>query len=208
MFKQHKFVFNDVFVHLMEIQHFPWEQYLAILNQEEKERLSRFIPERRKKEYVATRFLKEQIFPKTTITYNENGAPQLCNDIYISISHTHNYVGIAYCKTHPVGFDLELIREKVHRVKSKFLHTEESKTLAVDDTETLIKIWSGKEALFKLMGKENVIFGEDLCLFTIENDLWRGQVYHENHTFEVKMRIFAQNDLVIAINTENVQKQK
>lgn len=206
--EQSEYVFGETHISIMKIDDFLWQEHISILNRQEAERLQRFIPARRKKEFVATRFLKEQLFPNTTITYNEVGAPQLSSGDFISISHTVDYVGMAYCKTHSVGFDLELIREKVHRVKDKFLHKMEYHQLDTNNTEILIKIWSGKEALFKLMGKENIIFGENLLILPNQNKHWRGQVFIENAIFNVGMAIFTQGELVIAVNTEDVQKSK
>jgi len=206
MFNEKKFVFGDVHIHIIELSDFVEENYLHLLNEQEKKRFETFILPKRRKEFVATRFLKEQLFPGAQIQYNALGAPFLDNSIHISISHSPNHVGIAFCKTHKIGFDLEQIRDKVHRIKHKFLHEEEYKNVDTEDTETLIKIWSGKEALFKLAGVENVPFATDLMVLPIENNIWRGQILHDEICSSLKMAIFTQNDYVISINLTDVQE--
>jgi phosphopantetheinyl transferase len=206
MFNEREFVFGDIHIHIIELSDFYEDKYLHLLNEHETKRLADFILPKRKKEFVATRFLKEQLFPGTQIQYNELGAPFLDNSTHISISHSPNHVGIAHCKTHKIGFDLEQIRDKVHRIKHKFLHQEEYQKVDTEDTETLIKIWSGKEALFKLAGLENVTFATDLIVLPIESEHWQGQIIRDGICYFLKMAIFTQDDYVISINLSDVQE--
>lgn len=205
MFVQQAFCFGEVKLHILELEAFQEEAYVHVLTDIEKKRLSDFVLPKRKKEFIAVRYLKEQLFPGRAICYNALGAPYLEGGPFISISHTTSCVGIAYCTSFPVGFDLEEIRDKVQRIKDKFLHAEEIRLLDTSHTETLIKLWSGKEALYKLFGMENIIFAEQLRIVA-QNTAWEGHIYHNKESFSVKMNIFTRKDCVIAINTSDVQK--
>ena len=56
--------------------------------------LTKFKTEKRKKEFLASRLLVQEISQNTIITYNEFGAPELDNGKYISISHSKEMVAI------------------------------------------------------------------------------------------------------------------
>ena len=56
--------------------------------------LTKFKTEKRKKEFLASRLLVQEISQNTIITYNEFGAPVLDNGKYISISHSKEMVAI------------------------------------------------------------------------------------------------------------------
>ena len=62
--------------------------------------------EKRKREYLASRFLLQLIDPEAKISYNSFGAPQLDNKQFISISHSKNIVAIIVSK-YKVGLDVE-----------------------------------------------------------------------------------------------------
>ena len=83
---------------------------------------SKFKSEKRKKEFLACRWLLNAINPKITITYNKFGAPELDNGEHISISHSRNLVAIIISKT-KVGLDIEQIRNNPLKLSLKFIST-------------------------------------------------------------------------------------
>jgi len=206
MFIRKSYTFGSVEIHILYFGEFDPTEFLHFLNQEEKKRVDGFLLGKRKREFIATRMIKDEVLPNSLIEYTELGSPFIKNGPFISISHAPGVAGIAICKDFRVGFDLEPIREKVQRIKSKFLHQQEYLNCDTEDTETLIKIWSGKEALFKLACREEVIFAEDLLLKPIDTDNWKGKIRQPKGEFEVEMHIFTQNDLVISVNTSDVQR--
>lgn len=206
MFTPKSYQFGAVEIHTLHFGEFEPNDYLHILNENEKKRVEGFLLAKRKREFIATRLIKEEILPNTTILYTQMGSPFVENGPFISISHAPGVAGIAICKDFRIGFDLEPIREKVQRIKHKFLHKQEYLDCDTEDTETLIKIWSGKEALFKLACREEVIFADDLQLKPIDSDHWTGSIHQPEGWIEAKMRIFTQNELVISVNTSDVQR--
>ena len=58
---------------------------------------------------------------------------------------------------------IETERAQIHRIAHKFLHESEA-TWASGDGEKLTKIWTAKEALYKLHGRTQLIFAEQLVI--------------------------------------------
>ena len=206
MFTYKSYIFGNVKVYTIEFGEFDPTPHIEVLNEEEKIRVNRFVLGKRQREFVATRILKEKILPKSTILYNSLGAPYIENGPYISISHSPTIAGIAVCENHPIGFDLEPIREKVQRIKTKFLHPHEYKTSDTEDTETLIKLWSGKEALYKLACREEVIFAEDLLITQVEQTNWLGYINQPDGVYKTEMCIFTEKETVVSVTTSDVQR--
>ena len=119
------FEFNDVKVYTMSYMDFNPLDYLDNLTELEKERFFTFKHIQRKREFVATRVLRHQVFGFEHIHYDEVGAPYINQEGYISISHTKNLVGFALCKKFKIGFDLEHIQNKITNIKHKFLSEKE-----------------------------------------------------------------------------------
>lgn len=119
----------------------------------------------RKREWISSRLLLEEIAPTNSISYNSYGAPQLSNGHAISISHSLNYCCILISKKR-AAIDLELITTKAAKLSAKFIHLEEQ-ALISENAEQCTLIWCAKECLFKLHQKGNLIFKEDLRIHCI-----------------------------------------
>jgi|TARA_B110000467_G_C18307992_1_gene476016 4'-phosphopantetheinyl transferase len=122
--------------------------------------------EKRKKEWICTRLLLQEIASNTTISYNEFGAPILSNGKAISITHSKDYCCLLI-SPQKASIDIEFISEKVHRLKNQFISKEEEKLITQNDISTLI--WCAKECLFKLYQKGNLIFKEDLKVLQLQD---------------------------------------
>lgn len=202
MFRTEKINFGEVNVHLLYYTDFNINDYLSCLLPEEIERLNEFSSETRKKEFLATRYLRTQLVGKTPVLYSDIGAPYLSSGDYISISHAKEVVGIASCPSFPIGFDLEPIHEKVLRVKHKFLHPSELVGFDVDDVTELIKIWSAKEALYKLSGSKGLHFTRDLIVEKINATEWKGKILEEITEKTVHLSIQQISNFIVSISTQ------
>ena len=134
-----------------------------VLNQEELVRFNSFKSTKRKREFVATRKLKNEIIGSEAVFYNEDGRPMTKSFPNLSFSHSSNVCALAFADT-SIGLDLEPIDEKVMRVRDKFLSNRERTEFDINDTETMIRIWSAKEALYKLAPQKGLIFSSDLII--------------------------------------------
>ena len=98
------------------------------------------------------------------ILYDEHGKPYIVDsDEAISISHSGDLVAIVIEPVKKTGIDIERIREKIHRIASKFMSAEELAEIGeISITEKLITCWCAKEALYKLYGKGSLQFSENI----------------------------------------------
>jgi 4'-phosphopantetheinyl transferase len=120
---------------------------------------------KRELEKKASAYLLEKMFNnRCELVYSEEGKPSLKGEgCHISISHSHDKLVILSNKRSATGVDIELIRDKVLKIKDKFLSNEELKA-ADDNVEKLIIYWAAKEALYKLYGLKEVEFAKHLYI--------------------------------------------
>ena len=124
-----------------------------------------FNTEKRKKEWLASRLLLNEINPNYSISYNAFGAPELNNGSNISISHSKGLVAIIISQQQ-VGLDIEEISEKAIRISAKFVSTNNLNALTA---EKATLIWCCKEAVFKWHQKGEVDFIADIKLHPFES---------------------------------------
>lgn len=129
--------------------------------------LSAFSGEGRKREWLSVRMLlRELCGEEKQICYHPSGRPYLADHSYqISISHTQGYVAVALHDSSSVGVDIEKRGDRVCRVRRKFMQTEEDSAVPTDEASSalyLLLCWSAKEAIYKVMGREDVELKEHI----------------------------------------------
>jgi 4'-phosphopantetheinyl transferase len=123
----------------------------------------------RKQESLAARLALKHLLKKHGYNYHEIykdefGKPHLKDHkIQISISHTKGYGAAAINLIGPVGIDIEYHRDQIRRISKKFLHPSEFEWTN-DHIGNLTKVWCAKEALYKLHGRTQLIFAEQLII--------------------------------------------
>lgn len=123
---------------------------------------------KRKHEWLSVRvLLKALCGEEKEIAYYSSGRPYLKDGSrYISISHTRGYVAVALHSSCEVGMDIEQYGTRVRKVASRFIRSDEEPAMMEgDEVYALLLHWSAKEALFKLMGVEEVDFIRHLRIF-------------------------------------------
>src|SRR6187549_158058 len=119
-------------------------------------------------QHLAGRFLLQFLFPDFPyhlIQVADTRKPYLPNEEYhFSISHCGDYAAVIVSKDHRVGIDIELVTEKVERIKHKFLSAEELNNIqhTTHNTQYLTLLWSCKEAVFKWYGNGGVDFKDNI----------------------------------------------
>ncbi len=206
-FKQETHHIGPVSIHLLFYDSFEPSDYLDHLTEQETERYFSFTHIKRKMEFVATRILRHRLFGFTHIHYNEVGAPYIEDEGFISISHAKGVVGIAFCKGFTIGLDLEKIDSRMVKLSPKFLSTLESETLDTTSPAEMTKVWSGKEALYKIAGRKGIIFSTELHLSPLSENLWSGRIYHGKIVVHTEISIFTIKDLVVSVNTKALRSQ-
>ena len=162
--------------------------------------------EKRQREYAAVRYLLCSQGLKGGLFY-EDEVPKLTNGTHISISHSHDWVGVAYCDAHPIGMDLEFIQEKVARVYEKYVHEDERELFPNSDLQKATLLWSFKETIFKLMRQPGLLFSEDICVFQDAVGQFVARVSAETGIFEVPLGHQLIEQYVLTFNAGDVQKQ-
>jgi 4'-phosphopantetheinyl transferase len=123
----------------------------------------------RKKEWLATRALLNELTGESTlIQYHNDGRPYLTNNQFnISISHSNGFVAVLLHSLFMPGIDIELLNRQVGKVASRFLSPEE---LAVCNEKTELSNhrkllhWCAKEAIFKMIAFTNIEFSTDILI--------------------------------------------
>ncbi len=119
-----------------------------------------------------TYFLLNIVFNEPVdVEYTSLGKPFIKGrKSHISISHSHDKLAIIVDSKAETGIDIELIRDKVLKIKNKFLSKSELIS-ANDNIEKLIIYWSCKETLYKIYGLKEVEFIANLRVedFILEN---------------------------------------
>lgn len=197
---------NSTVIHFLEYDDFDPNEYLDKLTQLELERLRMFKHIKRQREFVATRLLRHNLFGFEHIHYDNHGAPYIEHEGYISISHSKNKVAIALNKDYRIGVDLEPHRMNILNVAHKFLSSDELRTFDCTDPIVVTKIWSAKEAMYKLAGRKKILFSTELLL-NMRNDEWIGLIDNYDHELLVKLDIFDIDNTIITINSQEIEKR-
>ena len=136
-----------------------------------------------KEYFLAVRKLLENEDPELTIDYDLKGKPFLNKQKGISISHSNEIVAIGISNEIDFGIDIQFKTDKVFKIQSKFLSQMESKFFEKkNDLESLIKVWSAKESIYKALGKEGVSFSKDLEIDAVnDKDLFRAGYYKKDN---------------------------
>lgn len=130
-------------------------------------------------QHLAGRFLLQFLapdFPYELIRIADTRKPFLANDAYhFSISHCGDFAAAIVSRDQRVGIDVEIAREKVIRIREKFLSPDELEMAGIGDAmgddegkekfyPMLTLLWSVKESVFKWSGEGGIDFREHIRL--------------------------------------------
>ena len=135
------------------------------------------------------------------VIYDSVGKPFIENsDFHISVSHSGNYA-MAIKSNRRCGVDIEHQSDKAHRVRAKFMSKPEMAFADTVDSELISRFtWSAKEAMYKAMGVEGVIFAEEMGLsdFDFEKCTAKGRFCFENETADFQIHFYQHPEFVAA----------
>ena len=141
-------------------------------------KLDQIKSQKRKLEILAVRALLKEMCGNIKLSYNKFGAPILNNN-KISISHSKQLVAIIVSEL-KTGIDIEIISERVLKVKNKFLSSSDN----IDDSqEDLTIAWSTKECIFKWHQKGNLNFKDDILIKSINHSSKTIEVFFDENLF-------------------------
>ncbi|WP_164111501.1 MULTISPECIES: 4'-phosphopantetheinyl transferase family protein [Sphingobacterium] len=139
------------------------------LDEEEQNRLQNLSKGKRTLHWLATRVLLRYLLQTDEFIYcpsDKNGKPYLPHYPYkISLTHSFDYAGVMLSTKGECGMDLEIVKDKVLRIKDKFLKPQEMSFIQSDnDILQLYACWCAKEAVYKLQGNKGVSFLQDMTI--------------------------------------------
>jgi len=140
------------------------DELQSLLNYDIEQKLDAFKLSKRKKEYLCSRILLNNIFNRcVNVKYDKFGKAYIKDsDWHISISHSGQFVTVARSKN-KVGIDIEKISNKLDRIKHKFSSEKELSNIDISNKLFHLAIhWSAKESVYKLVGNEPLIFDTEM----------------------------------------------
>ncbi len=165
---------KDASIGIWEINETEEELFARVkLSTKEKKYFSQLKSPLRKKHWLSYRLILPCLVKKqelSTIHYDEYGKPHLDNGVrHISVAHSGKFSAMIVSPTKSVGIDIEAMSPKISKVSHKFLNEKELlQVFSSHKTESLYLIWGGKEALYKLYGKRDLLFRENFRIFPFE----------------------------------------
>lgn len=139
------------------------------LDEEEQNRLQNLSKGKRTLHWLATRVLLRYLLQTDEFIYcpsDKNGKPFLPDYPYeISLTHSFDYAGVMLSTKGECGMDLEIVKDKVLRIKEKFLKPQELSFIqSENEILQLYACWCAKEAVYKLQGNRGVSFLQDMTI--------------------------------------------
>ncbi len=150
----------------------------------------------KQREWLAGRVVLEQLLASVAqafegTTKDAHGKPFLIgSDWHISLTHTAAYVAAVGHPTQPLGIDMEKVDDKLRRTARKYLNEAELAN-AGEDLTTLCMYWCGKEALYKLNGRNQVSFRDhiNIVLFLKTDTTLRGTLDDAGQRIESDLHV-------------------
>lgn len=130
------------------------------LRPESQARLESMKSELHQRAFLSVRMLLlESGYTDFDLYYDIFGKPHLQDGQHISITHSHEFAAIII-SNQKVGIDIELQREKIKSIASKFCDAELSFLVeqSQDYIPKLTVIWGAKEAIFKIRNEKGISF--------------------------------------------------
>jgi len=141
-------------------------QSKLILNKQELNFFSNLKKGKRNLHWLAGRVMLRDLLETSgfiEVIEDEFGKPYLPDfDFELSITHSYDYAGVIISKS-KVGIDIEKIKKDLKSIAPKFLSVQELNKLDINNYKSqLYLFWCIKECLYKLYGKKELAFKENI----------------------------------------------
>ena len=159
-------------------------------------------------QHLAGRYLLQHLFPSFPyhlIKIADTRKPFLPDEQYhFSISHCARYAAAIVSTASRVGIDVEVITNRVAKIKHKFLHTSELRFVhsrpANQQEQLLTILWSAKEAIYKWYGLGEVDFSDMMAIspFRLQESGEMACVFKKkDFSRSLQLRYMVWNDIVL-----------
>jgi len=179
------------------------KSFEAYLNEslfiDEREQLDLLLHENRKVEFLGVRRLRNESKLPSPIFYTEARKPYLDQKLnaFISISHSKNFCAFGF-SSHEIGIDIEELSPRIERIASRFVSSVEMSFISEDKILDLTKLWTMKEAMFKLNNRAGIEFKSELIIEGKTDEIYFGKMLGEKGWERVKLECFQLGNLVIS----------
>ena len=155
-----------------------------------------------KKQFLAIRnILKELSIDDQDLLYDESGKPFIRDGQNISFSHSDIYAALIIGKQ-VVGIDIEKRRDRILKIKEKFLGIELNYPGGLNADKALI-YWSIKESIFKTVGNSGIDFKKNILVLplNLKKNITKSWFIddHEIYSFETHFKITKKYTLAYVI---------
>ena len=125
--------------------------------------------EKRKKEFLSSRIALKKIFNKDLeLKHHTSGKPFIKEAKYLSISHSSNFLALAYGDEN-IGIDIEKPQNRMVKLIPKILSEIELMEFKKEPSIDLAcKLWGAKEAILKYVGDRNLNYKEEIKVENIQ----------------------------------------
>lgn len=175
----------------------------TFLFDDEKEKLSHLKNEKRRLEFYAVRFIRNQKNIPFSIAYSPIGAPYLVGSpMHVGISHSNDLVGLALAPF-KIGLDIELISDRILTIKNRFTTSREVALFSYTEAVNLTIIWTIKEVLYKLAGRLEINLISELMINSVEGDTANCLFLSAEGWRSVAVKFQEKNNYIISFNPSN-----
>ena len=175
----------------------------TFLFDDEKEKLSNLKNEKRRLEFCAIRFIRNQKNIPFSIAYSPIGAPYLVGSpMHVGISHSNDLVGLALAPF-KIGLDIELISDRILGIKNRFTTSQEVALFSYTEAINLTIIWTIKEVLYKLAGRLEINLISELMINSVEGDTANCLFLSAEGWRSVAVKFQKKNNYIISFNPSN-----
>ncbi|MFN7099087.1 MAG: 4'-phosphopantetheinyl transferase family protein [Flavobacterium sp.] len=177
------------------------------LRPESQSRLESMKSELHQRAFLSVRMLLHEAgYTDFDLYYDAFGKPHLKDGQHISITHSHEFAAIIISKQ-KVGIDIELQREKIKSIASKFCDAELSFLVeqSLDYIPKLTIIWGAKEAIFKIRNEKGISFKNHIQVdpFDLVDKQAQAQLHFENVIQYFKIYFQEVEDFTLVYAFEN-----
>lgn len=126
---------------------------------------------KRQKEWLSIKMMLKHIgCTDLTVSYTNNGQPQIKHAHYqhISISHSNQLAGIFLHPNKPVGLDIESLNRNFSSIEKKYLSPQEIELVQKHENWHCL-FWCAKEAVYKIAGIPGIHFANQITLIPEAN---------------------------------------
>ena len=153
------------------------------LNDQSLKRVHKMKSQLHRRAFLSVRYLLEKAgYTDFDMFYTTDGKPHLKDGLQISITHSHTFSAIIVSNS-PVGIDIEMNRDKIKRIASKFVGSEIDYLTEKNLVEQLTVLWGAKESLFKIHPDGGLLFKHHLPIepFTLADKKTIGWIKKDNY---------------------------